>query len=470
MNSRALRRLAADHGALHSEPLPPNYLFAPAAADNDDLTELDILIAGPTHTPFAAGVFKLHLTIPTTYPAQPPTAHFRTPIFHPNVDPQTGAVCVETLKRDWDAKLTLKNVLLVISCLLVQPNPDSALNMEAGSLIQDNYAAFTRRAELMTSIHAVVPMRLRTAVAEAQNRGQETSELEAVKDKAEVKDVAAAELAAPVRRRKLGITARQRGTAASRRSEDSPTGVPARRHTQAASSQPFVPKMGSDDVFSDVSAAQPRREREKSVSDDGDQENDEMRSPVKVHTPKAATPRRPHGAPVPLGELTMEPPSSDGESDMELEYPPSPRKSPSKSPRKQRQLPIFTDQAESSRDALRRAPNITPPSNFFTQPLAEDSPFAPSAGFGVTPSPRKARMQRPVTPGKPPGGLFRVKTPDGDRGSAGISKPKSPLSAEKRREESQRAAKLWKLCGGDVKRWNRGEFDGEPFGKKAGRW
>ncbi|EME49930.1 hypothetical protein DOTSEDRAFT_100125, partial [Dothistroma septosporum NZE10] len=119
----------------------------------DDLTQLDILLAGPTHTPFAHGVWKLHLNIPPNYPEQPPTANFRTHIFHPNVDPQTLAVCVETLKRDWDSKLTLRDVLVTISCLLIQPNPDSALNAEAGALIQDNYANFARQAEMMTSVH-----------------------------------------------------------------------------------------------------------------------------------------------------------------------------------------------------------------------------------------------------------------------------------------------------------------------------
>ncbi|KAF1820914.1 UBC-like protein, partial [Dissoconium aciculare CBS 342.82] len=154
-NSRALRRLAAEHATLHND-LPPNYLFPPNGGA-DDLTSLDVLLAGPTHTPFAAGLWKLHLNIPPTYPQQPPTAHFRTPIFHPNVDPQTGGVCVETLKRDWDSSYTLSHVLQTISCLLIQPNPDSALNAEAGALLQESYDVFARRAELMTSINATIP-------------------------------------------------------------------------------------------------------------------------------------------------------------------------------------------------------------------------------------------------------------------------------------------------------------------------
>ncbi|KAK7528863.1 ubiquitin-conjugating enzyme/RWD-like protein [Phyllosticta citriasiana] len=171
MSFKSLRRLAADHAALHSE-LPPNYLF-PANSDSDDLTHLDILLAGPEGTPYAAGVFKLHLEIPKTYPAAPPTAHFRTRIWHPNVEEATGAVCVDTLKRDWQSTLTLKDILITISCLLIQPNPASALNAEAGALLQDDWEAFFKRAKLMVSIHAQIPRDLKQSVDKAKARGEE---------------------------------------------------------------------------------------------------------------------------------------------------------------------------------------------------------------------------------------------------------------------------------------------------------
>ena len=62
-----------------------------------------------------------------------------------------------------------------ISCLLIHPNPDSALNASAGQLLQEDYEAFARQARLMTSIHAVVPRDLRDAAAMARRRGDEAS-------------------------------------------------------------------------------------------------------------------------------------------------------------------------------------------------------------------------------------------------------------------------------------------------------
>ena len=59
-----------------------------------------------------------------------------------------------------------------IYCLLIQPNPDSALNATAGHLLQDDYDSFARQARLMTSIHAGIPFDQKEAVLEAKRRGE----------------------------------------------------------------------------------------------------------------------------------------------------------------------------------------------------------------------------------------------------------------------------------------------------------
>lgn len=41
-----------------------------------------------------------------------------------------------------------------IKCLLIVPNAESALNAEAGKLMQEQYDDYVKRAKLMTSIHA----------------------------------------------------------------------------------------------------------------------------------------------------------------------------------------------------------------------------------------------------------------------------------------------------------------------------
>ncbi|EGE03196.1 ubiquitin-conjugating enzyme E2S [Trichophyton equinum CBS 127.97] len=164
-----LKRLAREHASLHHKGLPPYYCFPSSnPAGPDSLTQLTVLLTGPSGTPYSQGLWRLQLRLPEDYPASPPKAFFKTRIWHPNVEESTGAVCVDTLKRDWDPKLTLSDILITISCLLIHPNPDSALNATAGSLLQENYESFARQAKLMTSIHAPIPADMKDQVNEAK--------------------------------------------------------------------------------------------------------------------------------------------------------------------------------------------------------------------------------------------------------------------------------------------------------------
>ncbi len=47
--------------------------------------------------------------------------------------------------------------LQTIKCLLIYPNPESALNEEAGKLLLEQYDDYFTRAKMMTEIHAIPP-------------------------------------------------------------------------------------------------------------------------------------------------------------------------------------------------------------------------------------------------------------------------------------------------------------------------
>lgn len=81
------------------------------------------------------------------------TGWFATKIFHPNVS-SAGEICVNTLKKDWKSSYGISHILVTIKCLLIYPNPDSALDEEAGKLLQENYESYCERAKLITSVHA----------------------------------------------------------------------------------------------------------------------------------------------------------------------------------------------------------------------------------------------------------------------------------------------------------------------------
>jgi len=122
--------------------------------NEDNLSCIEAEITGPENTAFEGGVFSIRLVLDSDYPNSPPKGYFITKIFHPNVSAK-GEICVDTLKRDWHKDCGLKHVLMVIRCLLIEPNPESALNMDAGHLLLENFEEFFRRAKLFTQLYAM---------------------------------------------------------------------------------------------------------------------------------------------------------------------------------------------------------------------------------------------------------------------------------------------------------------------------
>lgn len=121
--------------------------------NEDDITSVQADIDGPSGTPYYGGSFRIRLVLGKNFPTSPPKGFFVTKIFHPNVG-RNGEICVNTLKKDWNQDLGIKHILLTIKCLLIVPNPESALNEEAGKMLLEQYDDYCKRAKMMTEIHA----------------------------------------------------------------------------------------------------------------------------------------------------------------------------------------------------------------------------------------------------------------------------------------------------------------------------
>jgi len=139
--------------ALSSSP-PEGIAYVPN--DSSSLAEIHAEIAGPEGTPYHGKFFHLKLVLSGDFPNSPPRGFFLTKIYHPNVNIETGDICVNTLKRDWTSTTTISHVLSVIRCLLIVPFPESSLNDEAGKLFMDSYEEYERRARLMAGVHGRV--------------------------------------------------------------------------------------------------------------------------------------------------------------------------------------------------------------------------------------------------------------------------------------------------------------------------
>jgi ubiquitin-conjugating enzyme E2 D/E len=119
----------------------------------DNLFEWEGFIFGPSGSPYQNGAFKIKIDYPSNYPFKPPKVMFKTKIYHPNVGP-SGAICLDILKDKWSPALTIVKVLMSISSLLTEPNPDDPLEPTSASMLKSNPKAFEQIAREWTQLYA----------------------------------------------------------------------------------------------------------------------------------------------------------------------------------------------------------------------------------------------------------------------------------------------------------------------------
>jgi len=129
-------------------------LFSFTAAPKDkNIYEWLATIVGPADTPYSNGVFQLKIDFSEKYPFKPPKIRFITKIYHPNID-STGAICLDILKNKWNPALTISKVLLSISSLLSDPNPDDSLVPYIGKQFRKNKSVYINEAKTWTIAYA----------------------------------------------------------------------------------------------------------------------------------------------------------------------------------------------------------------------------------------------------------------------------------------------------------------------------
>lgn len=120
----------------------------------DDLFQWSATLSGPADSPYQGGLFFLSINFPQDYPFKPPHVRFTTRIYHPNIN-ENGSICLDILKQQWSPALTIAKVLLSISSLLCDPNPDDPLEPECAKIYKKDRAQFNKTAKKWTRLHAM---------------------------------------------------------------------------------------------------------------------------------------------------------------------------------------------------------------------------------------------------------------------------------------------------------------------------
>lgn len=127
---------------------------------NDSFTELRGEIAGPPDTPYEGGTYILDIKIPETYPFNPPKVKFITKIWHPNISSVTGAICLDILKDQWAAAMTLRTVLLSLQALLAAAEPDDPQDAVVAKQYKELPDIFKLTATHWTNAYAGAPKKV----------------------------------------------------------------------------------------------------------------------------------------------------------------------------------------------------------------------------------------------------------------------------------------------------------------------
>ncbi|KAG7001993.1 RNA 3'-terminal phosphate cyclase [Physcia stellaris] len=148
----AQKRSAKEYQMLQESPIDGFDI----SIDDKDMLTWKVTITGLDNTPYAGGLFLLHVTFPSDYPFKAPVLSFKTKIYHPNIsNDDKGSMCLGLLRPDsWKPPTRMTTVLAFVKQILTAPEPDEAIEVNIAKEFKDNNREFTKKAKDWTKKYA----------------------------------------------------------------------------------------------------------------------------------------------------------------------------------------------------------------------------------------------------------------------------------------------------------------------------
>lgn len=141
MNNKACKRIIKDLKLL--DKLDIKY-------DVINKYNIECCIEGPKDTIYENGIWKINIVFPENYPFKSPSIGFIDKIYHPNVDYNSGSICLNVLNEEWQPIYTIQHIIeTFIPQLLTYPNSDDPLNIDAAKLYTYNRNQFNREVKML---------------------------------------------------------------------------------------------------------------------------------------------------------------------------------------------------------------------------------------------------------------------------------------------------------------------------------
>ena len=107
--------------------------------NEDESNKITFDILGPKDSIYETGKWKILIEFPNQYPYKSPSVGFVNHIYHPNIDFNSGTICLDVLNTEWTPIYNIKHIYeTFIPQLLQYPNPDDPLNEDAATLYLTN--------------------------------------------------------------------------------------------------------------------------------------------------------------------------------------------------------------------------------------------------------------------------------------------------------------------------------------------
>ncbi|XP_035531061.1 uncharacterized protein LOC118338009 [Morone saxatilis] len=117
------KRILEELRSLHRDPHPYFSIFP----SESDFTFWKIIMEGPPDTPYEKGVFELFCQFGADYPVKPPLVRFVTRVYHCNIN-SVGRICHNIFDRNYNAQITMRDILNAVYGLLIIPEPEDPLD------------------------------------------------------------------------------------------------------------------------------------------------------------------------------------------------------------------------------------------------------------------------------------------------------------------------------------------------------
>ena len=154
----SLKRIKEEFRSINTNPVS-NISLTVSLPDDDNLYKWRASFIGPKDTPYKMGLFYLEIIFPKDYPNSPPEIHFKTPIYHPNVNNHKsekellGNVRFSDI-TSWNPSTSMRKVLIDLYSIFYLANPESSQSLKIAKEYKENKGLYQEKIIYFTKKYA----------------------------------------------------------------------------------------------------------------------------------------------------------------------------------------------------------------------------------------------------------------------------------------------------------------------------